>query len=188
MISLSNRKRIFNVGLIISILIFLIVIIVIFFKEHDQLVPYQSELLKNVVNLSDVDLLYVIDNTTYVSLKSKSGRANIKTHNFELQNISLKYSRKDYNIDASAEHGIYTEQRYIKAYDNVTGYMDNMTFVSGKNGILEYDYKDGTGIVTNGVVVTQGLNSITSDSLSFDVNNNYIFFKDNVTVNYKPEQ
>ena len=75
----------------------------------------------------------------------------------------------------------------IKAYDNITGSMDNMSFYTGKNGILEYDYKEGKGHIVNNVFVSQGPNSISSDSVIFDVNNNYIFFKDNVTVTYVPE-
>ena len=66
--------------------------------------------------------------------------------------------------------------------------MDNMTFRSKKNGILEYDYKAGKGSIINGITVMQGVNSIEADSVIFDVNNNYIFFKDNVTVNYVPEK
>ncbi len=188
MISKVNKKRLFNIVLVISVLIFLVVISTVFFKDHDDLVPYQSELLKNIVTLNDIDLLYILDNGTHVSLQSKTGQANIITHNFNLQNLTLFYKSKDYSIKASAENGSYTGQRYIKAYDNVTGKMDNMSFKSGEKGILEYDYKEGKGIITNGVTVSQGINSIKSDTLSFDVNNNYIFFKDNVTVYYNPEK
>lgn len=93
----------------------------------------------------------------------------------------------DYSINAFADRGNYISQRFIKAYDNITGFMDNMTFKTGANGILEYDYKTGKGSIFNDVLVKQGENSITSDTASFDVNNNYIFFKDNVTVTYVPE-
>lgn len=188
MISFLNRKRIINVFLVITILIFAIVVIVIIFKDHDDLVPYQSELMKNIVSLKDIDLIYIIDNSTNISLKSKDGKANIVTYNFDLFHLNLDYKSKDYHINAIADKGIYTEQQYIKAYDNLTGYMDNMTFRSKKNGILEYDYKAGKGSIINGITVMQGVNSIEADSVIFDVNNNYIFFKDNVTVNYVPEK
>ena len=88
MISFLNRKRIINVFLVITILIFAIVVIVIIFKDHDDLVPYQSELMKNVVSLKDIDLIYIIDNSTNISLKSKDGKANIVTYNFDLFHLN----------------------------------------------------------------------------------------------------
>lgn len=66
--------------------------------------------------------------------------------------------------------------------------MDNMTFTTGPFGILEYDYTEGKGIVKNGVTIYQDNNAISSKIVEFDVNNNFIIFKDNVTVEYKPSQ
>ncbi len=66
--------------------------------------------------------------------------------------------------------------------------MDNMTFTTGPSGILEYDYTEGKGIVKNGVTIYQDNNAISSKIVEFDADNNFIIFKDNVTVEYKPSQ
>lgn len=187
MLSFLNKKRIINIFITLSILIFLIAVVVIILRDNDDMVTYKSELLENIVNLENIDLLYLIDNNTYVSLKSKSGSANIVSYNFNLKDLNINYKGSEYSINAFADKGSYISQRFIKAYDNITGSMDNMTFYTGKNGILEYDYKEGKGHILNDVFVSQGPNSISSDTVSFDVNNNYIFFKDNVTVTYVPE-
>lgn len=188
MVSVANKKRIINIFVGLSIIIFAIAVITIILRTDDNMVPYKSELLENIVTLKGVDLLYIIDNSTYVSLKSKTGSANIVNYNFNLQHLNINYKSPDYSIDAFAERGNYISQRFVKAYDNITGYMDNMTFKTGANGIFEYDYKKGKGNIFNNITVMQGTNSISSDTASFDVNNNYIFFKDNVTVYYVPEE
>ena len=188
MISIANKKRIINILIAISVLIFAIVIITVLLRNDDDMVLYKSELLENIVTLKEVDLLYVIDNNTYVSLKSKTGNANILNYNFNLQKLNVLYKGSDYTINAYADKGDYISQRFVKAYDNITGYMDNMTFYTGKDGILEYDYKTGRGKILNNIFVMQGENSISSKTVAFDVNKNYIFFKDNVTVYYVPEE
>lgn len=188
MLSFAGKKRIKNIFVGLSILIFAIAVITIILRTDDNMVPYKSELLENIVSLKDIDLLYVIDNNTYVSLKSKTGSANIINYNFNLQNLNINYKSSDYSINAFADRGSYISQRFVKAYDNITGYMDNMTFKTGADGVLEYDYKTGKGNILNNVTVMQGTNSISSNTASFDVNNSYIFFKDNVTVYYVPEE
>ena len=67
MISIANKKRIINILIAISVLIFAIVIITVLLRNDDDMVLYKSELLENIVTLKEVDLLYVIDNNTYVS-------------------------------------------------------------------------------------------------------------------------
>lgn len=188
MLSFKGRLRIINTFLVISLLIFAIVVIVIIIREDEDMVPYQSDLLKNIVKMKKIDLLYVIDNNTYVKLKSENGNVNIIDYNIDLINLAVTYTSKDFSIDAKAERGEYLSQRFLKAYDNITGYMDNMSFKTGPDGILEYDYAEGKGIVKNGVTIYQDNNSITSKTVEFDVNNNFIIFKDNVTVDYIPAQ
>lgn len=188
MLSNANKRRILNAFVVLSVLIFVVAVFAVMVRSDDNMVPYKSELLENIVTLNDIDLLYIIDNDTHVSLKSKTGSANIVNYNFNLYKLNLNYQSVDYSINAFADRGNYISQRFIKAYDNITGFMDNVTFKTGANGILEYDYKTGKGSIFNDVLVKQGENSITSDTASFDVNNNYIFFKDNVTVYYVPEE
>lgn len=188
MLSSANKRRIFNVFVVLSVLIFAIAMLAVIVRSDEGMIPYKSELLENIVTLDDIDLLYIIDNDTYVSLKSKTGSANIVNYNFNLYKLNLNYNSSNYSINAFADRGNYTSQRFIKAYDNITGFMDNMTFKTGVNGILEYDYKTGKGNIFNDVLVKQGENSITSNKAFFDVNNNYIFFKDNVTVYYVPKK
>ena len=79
MLTFKGRRRIINVFLVISLLIFAVVIVVIIIREDEDMVPYQSDLLKNIVKMKEIDLLYVIDNNTYVKLKSKHeiGRAHV---------------------------------------------------------------------------------------------------------------
>ncbi len=182
------KGKIFNILLIISLLIFLLVVFVIFFKEDNDIIPYQSALLKNVVKIEGVDLLYIIDNDTYIKLQSEYGNVNIINYNIDLINLNIVYTGKNFQIDARAEKGQYLSSRFVKAYDNITGYMDNMSFETGTSGILEYDYTAGKGVVKNDVIIHQENNSISSNYVEFDVNNNYIMFRDNVTVDYTPEQ
>ncbi len=66
--------------------------------------------------------------------------------------------------------------------------MDNMTFKTCPDGVLEYDYAEGKGIVKNGVTIYHDNNSISSKIVEFDVKNNFIIFRDNVTVDYIPAQ
>lgn len=188
MLIFKGRRRIINVFLVISLLIFAVVIVVIIIREDEDMVPYQSDLLKNIVKMKEIDLLYVIDNNTYVKLKSKHGNVNIIDYNLDLINLDLLYTSKDFAIDAKASRGEYLSQRFLKVYDNITGHMDNMTFTTGPSGILEYDYTEGKGIVKNGVTIYQDNNAISSKIVEFDANNNFIIFKDNVTVEYKPSQ
>lgn len=188
MLTFKGRLRIINIFLVISLLIFAVVVVVIIIREDEDMVPYQSDLLKNIVKMKEIDLLYVIDNNTYVKLKSKQGNVNIIDYNIDLINLGLTYTSKDFMIDASALRGEYLSQRFLKAYDNITGHMDNMTFKTGPDGILEYDYTEGKGVVKNGVTIYQDNNSISSKIVEFDVKNNFIIFKDNVTVNYMPAQ
>lgn len=188
MLSFKGRLRIINVFLVISLLIFAVVVVVIIIREDEDMVPYQSDLLKNIVKMNKIDLLYVIDNNTYVKLKSEHGNVNIIDYNIDLVNLDLTYTSKEFAIDAKASRGEYLSQRFLKAYDNVTGHMDNMTFKTGPAGILEYDYAEGKGIVKNGVTIYQDNNSISSKIVEFDVKNNFIIFKDNVTVDYIPAQ
>lgn len=188
MFTFKGRRRISNVFLVISLLIFAVVIVVIIIREDKDMVPYQSDLLKNIVKMKEIDLLYVIDNNTYVKLKSKQGNVNIIDYNIDLVNLDVTYTSKDFSIDAKASRGEYLSQRFLKAYDNVTGHMDNMTFKTGPAGIFEYDYAEGKGIVKNGVTIYQDNNSISSKIVEFDVKNNFIIFKDNVTVDYIPPQ
>lgn len=188
MLTFKGRLRIINVFLVISLLIFAVVVVVIIIREDEDMVPYQSDLLKNIVKMKNIDLLYVIDNNTYVKLKSKQGNVNIINHNISLVNLDVTYTSKDFSIDAKASKGRYLSKRFLKAYDNVTGHMDNMTFKTGPAGVLEYDYAAGKGIVKNGVTIYQDNNSISSKIVEFDVKNNFIIFKDNVTVNYIPAQ
>ncbi len=188
MLSVKGRLRIINIFLVISLLIFAVVIVVIIVREDEDMVPYQSDLLKNIVKIKTVDLLYVIDNNTYIKLKSEHGNVNIIDYNIALINLDLIYTGKDFVIDAKAARGEYLSQRFLKAYDNITGHMDNMSFQTGPEGILEYDYTVGKGVVKNGVTLYQESNSISSKTVEFDVKNNFIIFKDNVTVNYIPAQ
>ncbi len=188
MFTFKSRRRIINVFLVISLLIFAFVVVVIIIREDEDMVPYQSDLLKNIVKMKEIDLLYVIDNNTYVKLKSKQGNVNIIDYNIDLVNLDLTYTGKDFSIDARAARGEYIAQRFLKAYDNITGHMDNMTFKTGTAGVLEYDYTEGKGIVKNGVTIYQDNNSISSKIVEFDVKNNFIIFKDNVTVDYTPAQ
>ncbi len=186
MLSIKGRSRITNIFLVISLLVFSTVVFIVFIREHGDMVPYQSDLLKNIVKMQDVDLLYVIDNATYVKLKSKHGNINIIDYNVDLIDIDVTYISKDFLIDVQAEKGEYLAQRFLKVYDNITGYMDNMSFKTEPTGILEYDYIEGKGIVKNGVTIYQDSNSISSKIVEFDVNNNFIMFKENVTVDYIP--
>ena len=188
MLGVKGKLRIYNVLLFLSLLIFLIVIIVVFVREDKGMVPYRSDLLKNIVKLNEVDLVYIIDNDTFVKLKAKTGDVDIIDYNIDMEQVDVLYTGKDFVIDAQAERGKYLSQRFLKAYDNITGYMDNMTFKTGSNGILEYDYVKGRGQVKNGVTISQDNNSISSKSMLFDVKNNFIIFKDNVTVDYIPSQ
>ncbi len=181
MLTFKGRRRIINVFLVISLLIFAVVIVVIIIREDEDMVPYQSDLLKNIVKMKEIDLLYVIDNNTYVKLKSKHGNVNIIDYNLDLINLDLLYTSKDFAIDAKASRGEYLSQRFLKVYDNIT-------FTTGPSGILEYDYTEGKGIVKNGVTIYQDNNAISSKIVEFDANNNFIIFKDNVTVEYKPSQ
>ena len=171
MLTFKGRRRIINVFLVISLLIFAVVIVVIIIREDEDMVPYQSDLLKNIVKMKEIDLLYVIDNNTYVKLKSKHGNVNIIDYNLDLINLDLLYTSKDFAIDAKASRGEYLSQRFLKVYDNITGHMDNMTFTTGPSGILEYDYTEGKGIVKNGVTIYQDNNAISSKIVEFDANN-----------------
>ncbi len=49
MLTFKGRRRIINVFLVISLLIFAVVIVVIIIREDEDMVPYQSDLLKNIV-------------------------------------------------------------------------------------------------------------------------------------------
>ena len=68
--------------------------------------------------MKEIDLLYVIDNNTYVKLKSKHGNVNIIDYNLDLINLDLLYTSKDFAIDAKASRGEYLSQRFLKVYDN----------------------------------------------------------------------
>lgn len=188
MLGVKGKLRIYNVLLFLSLLIFLIVIMVVFIREDKDMVPYRSDLLKNIVKLNEVDLIYIIDNNTFVKLKAKTGDVDIIDYNIDMKHVDVLYTGKDFVINAQAERGEYLSQRFLKAYDNITGHMDNMTFKTGSEGFLEYDYIEGRGEVKNGVTITQDNNSISSKSIAFDIKNNFIIFKDNVTVDYIPAQ
>ena len=51
MLSFLNKKRIINIFITLSILIFLIAVVVIILRDNDDMVTYKSELLENIVNL-----------------------------------------------------------------------------------------------------------------------------------------
>ena len=52
MLGVKGKLRIYNVLLFLSLLIFLIVIMVVFIREDKDMVPYRSDLLKNIVKLN----------------------------------------------------------------------------------------------------------------------------------------
>ena len=72
---------------------------------------------------------------------------------------------------------IYNETDEEFTYQDIIEKVVNKAFEVGRQGNI-----------FNNITVMQGANSISSDEASFDVNNNYIFFKDNVTVYYVPEE
>lgn len=176
------------VFIVISVLIFVAVIVMIFWKNDDVVVTYESAIKQNVLNIEDLLLTYVIDNSSYFKLTSKKGDAAINNYFVNLNNLNLYYSGSSFSIDAQADKGKYELQRKISAYGNIYGKMDNMTFEAGTNGIIEYDYIDGKGIIKNGVTMYQGNNNIKSNKAEFNVKDNFVLFKDNVSVEYSSEE
>lgn len=172
---------------VLFVLIFMAVIIMIFWKNDEIVISYESAIKQNILNIEDLLLTYVIDNSSYFKLTSKKGNAAINDYFVDLNNLDIYYSGSNYSISAKADKGKYELQRKISAYGNVYGKMDNMTFEAGDDGLIEYDYLDGKGFIKNGVTMYQGGNNIKSNMAEFNVKDNYVLFSDNVSVEYSSE-
>lgn len=181
-------ERLKLVFIVISVLIFVSVILMIFWKNDDVVVNYESAIQQNILNIEDLLLTYVIDNNSYFKLTSKNGNAAINNYYVDLNNLNIHYSGSSFSIDAKADKGKYELQRKISAYGNVYGVMDNMTFEAGKDGSIEYDYIDGKGVIKNGVTMYQGSNNIKSNIAEFNIKDNFVLFSDNVSVEYSSEE
>ncbi len=170
---------------IILNIVFLIVIIYIVSKPYALVEPYQAVLEQNKLNVEGLELKYILSNDAYANLLSDDAYVDILDKSVDLENVSLYYFSNSAVVDATADKGTYKLERFLTAEGNIKGKLDeNLDFYTNIDGVLNYDYKEGVGEITNGVYVNYDNSSIFSESATFDYNQNYIYFKDNVTVVY----
>lgn len=179
-----NYDKIKLVTGIIGSVILILIILVILSEEEQDVKPYKSFLDKNILKMDNISVTYIMDNDSYITLNSKLANANIMNYMVNLKNFNVNYYSKDLHVLAVAENGKYEMERYISGYGSVHGYLDKNEFVAGDNSSFLYDYKLGKGTINNGVEVKQGKNLIKADNLEFEQNSQYVYFKDNVSVQY----
>ncbi len=146
--------------------------------------PYSALIEENRLKMTGIEMVYVFDNSSYMNLRSESAFADRVSSAVSLEKVSIKYGGRNINLDADADRGTYELQRVLRASGNITGSMNDMEFKAGEDGTLTYDYKDGKGAVENGITLNQGENNIKAGRADFNVNDNYVLFSDNVSVEY----
>lgn len=186
MVSLRKiyKERLKTLVLSFLLLSFAGIILIILLHDDEDMAQYQSVLQENILNMEKIKLTYIINDNSYFNMISDRAKADVEDHSVGLETLNIKYTGSGVTIDAVADKGNYELERFIKAFGNVKGSMNDMRFDTGEKGTLEYDYKDGKGSIYEGVIVYQGPNNIKAEYAEFDVNTNFILFQDNVTVDY----
>lgn len=179
------KKKYIKTSIVIFIgCLFIVLIGVVVMKDIGHEMPYVARVEENRLKMTGVEMVYIFNESGYMNLRSNVAFVDRASNAVSLDNVSVKYSGKNINLDANADKGIYKLQRVLKVSGNVVGRMNDMGFKAGERGSLTYDYKDGKGRIEHGIIMNQGQNSITAGRADFDVNNNYVLFSDNVKVEY----
>lgn len=184
MIKRSTKNKIYKIFLYVISLSFILIIIFIILKGNRNDLKYSAMIDTNNLQILGLEMVYIIDDKTYVNLISEKAFANRDTFNVDLHNLKMQYNSKENSVTVYADKGIYESQRILRAKGNIKGVMDNLDFYTKDNGELIYDYKSGTGVINNGITLKQGSNLLNSEKAEFNVNNNYILFVNNVIMEY----
>ncbi len=179
---LKNRALLWA-GLCLGV-VFIALFIYIVLKPHQVVVPYKAVLQQNKLNVKGLEFKYILSGDAYANLLSTTAYVDILDNSVDLDNLSLEYVSTTMTLNANADNGSYSNERYLEATGNIKGTVDGIDFYTDVDGKLEYDYIEGVGEITNGIYLHYDNSSIFSKSASFDYTKNYVYFKDNVTVIY----
>ncbi len=181
------KNKLYKYFVAIISIFFLFLVSFVLMKDGKDIPSYSPMIETNKLQIFGLEMLYIIDDKTFVNLYSEKAYADKISMDVDLINLKLSYNSDENSITAYADKGIYEQQKILKASGNVKGVMENLDFYTKEDGLLTYNYDTGIGSVENGITLIQGENELSSDKAEFNINHNYIMFTDNVTFDYIPE-
>lgn len=137
----------------------------------------------NVFEIDDFEMLTGKDGGNYRLLAAKASFNRVENIT-ELTDLTVEYEDEGGQIIANADKGFYLENRYLVAEGNINGLTDELSFETGEEGIMNYDFKEYLGTVENDVICRQGENTIKADKAKIDFKTKITEFTGNVSINY----
>ncbi len=181
------KNKLYKYFVAIISIFFLFLVSFVLMKDGKDISSYSPMIETNKLQIFGLEMLYIIDDKTFVNLYSEKAYADKISMDVDLINLKLNYNSDENSITTYADKGVYEQQKILKASGNVKGVMENLDFYTKEDGFLTYNYDTGIGSVENGITLIQGENELSSDKAEFNINHNYIMFTDNVTFDYIPE-
>lgn len=137
----------------------------------------------NVFEIKDFEMLTGREGANYRLLAAKASFNKIENI-AELTDITVEFEDGEDRITATADRGYYMQNRYLVAEGNIKGRTPELSFKTGPEGIMNYDFENYTGTVENDVECDQGGNIIKADKAEMDFKTKITEFKGNVSISY----
>lgn len=180
-------KRLIIITIILLVLVFIGVILFHIYRSQKAALFFPME--KN-----DNSSIMIIDNLTLnrnlhpdIKIKVSASIAYVDRNkeSVKLENCYISYKKGNREINVGAKECLYVEDKNFILKRKVKGKINNVVFLTGDNGILEFFIEDGYGSVKNGVHIIENSNSISANRLDIYKRSKELYFQGNVRAIYE---
>ena len=143
-------------------------------SNTDQVILHGFDMNK-AINTSD----------SFYRISSEKAVLNRKTNKTKLQEYEFFYKKPESEFYAEGDVADVLNDRTIISEGKIKGRINGISFVTGPQGRLEYDMREGVGTLSGGVVYTEKNNIIRAESSEINEASSVIKFLGNVQVEYE---